>query len=116
MSSGPNDEATQFLLDTMHNPQISMRYRMDAAYRLLELHGAEAFATRWVTDPRDPSPDPSQPLFKIVIGGLPDGASVTVEPTTKSVSALHRYTAPILNLSLAPWFLLLAIYRQVYRT
>jgi hypothetical protein len=92
MPSGPNDEATQFLLDVMHNPTISMRHRINAAITLLEIHGPQAFATRWVTDPRDPSPDPSQPMFKVIIQGIPDGASVTVSPSTNASVAVSPST------------------------
>jgi hypothetical protein len=80
MPSGPNDEATQFLLDVMHNPKEYMRHRIDAAVKLLEIHGPKAFATRWVGDPRDPSPNSRQPIVKIIIQGIPDTSSVSVEP------------------------------------
>jgi hypothetical protein len=53
-----------------------------------------AFATQWVTDPRDPSPNPQQPLFKIIIGGLPDGASVTVEHTNTSAGVNDKDLDP----------------------
>jgi hypothetical protein len=104
MPSGPNDEATEFLLNVMHNPKEYMRYRIDAAVRLLEIHGPQAFATRWVTDPRDPSPDPSQPLFKVIIQGIPEGASVTVEPTVRaSVAVEHRQEAGVNERDLEPF-------------
>jgi hypothetical protein len=90
MPNGPNDEATAFLLDTMHNPQVSMRHRVDAACKLLEVHGANAFAARWVGDT-------SQPTFKIIIGGLPPGASVTVEPTTSASVTVERDTSAGVN-------------------
>jgi hypothetical protein len=90
MPSGPNDEATQFLLDVMHNPKEYMRHRIDAAVKLLQIHGPQAFATRWVTNPRDPSPDPSAPLFKVIIGGLPPGASVTACLGGRGTSAGDR--------------------------
>ena len=99
MPSGPNDEATQFLLDVMHDPTVSIRHRVDAACKLLEIHGPHAFATRWVGDT-------SQPLFKIIIGGLPAGASVTVEGASVSVERteagsndkdLDPFRIPLLN-------------------
>ena len=105
MPSGPNDEATEFLLNVMHNPKEYMRYRIDAAVRLLEIHGPQAFATRWVTDPRDPSPDPSQPLFKVIIQGIPEGASVTVEPTVRaSVAVEHNTAAGVNDKDLDPFY------------
>ena len=83
MPTGPNDEATQFLLDVMHDPTVGIRHRVDAACKLLEIHGPNAFATKWVGDT-------SQPLFKIVIGGLPPGTSVSVEPTTNASVTVER--------------------------
>jgi hypothetical protein len=97
MPSGPNDEATQFLLDVMHDPKEYMRHRMDAAVKLLEIHGPQAFATRWVGDPRDPSPNPSAPIIKVIIGGIPPGASVTVEPTVRASVAVEHDTSAGVN-------------------
>jgi hypothetical protein len=38
MAHGPNDAATQWLLDQMHNPNVSLRHRMECAKILLEIH------------------------------------------------------------------------------
>jgi hypothetical protein len=35
------DPATQWLLDTMHNPRASLRHRIECAKTLLEVHGHE---------------------------------------------------------------------------
>jgi hypothetical protein len=94
MPSGPNDEATQFLLNVMHDPNQYLRHRMDAAAKLLEIHGPQAFATRWVANPRDPTPDPRQPIIKVIIQGLPDNASVAVE---------HRQDAGVNDKDLEPF-------------
>ena len=90
MPNGPNDEPTQFLLDVMHDPKVSIRHRVDAACKLLEIHGAQAFATRWVGDTKEPT-------FKIIIQGIPDGASVTVEPTTNASVTVERDTKAGVN-------------------
>jgi hypothetical protein len=50
MSHGPYDKAAQFLLDTMHNPNVSFRNRIEAAKTLLEHHSG----TKWEDlDPMD---------------------------------------------------------------
>ena len=54
MSHGPNDQATQWLLDKMHDPHVSLRHRIECAKTLLEIH-PEEFRIRWVRDPRDES-------------------------------------------------------------
>ena len=59
------DPATQWLLDTMHNPRASLRHRIECAKTLLEVHGHE-FDVQWVRDPRDDS----VVTIKVIIGGL----------------------------------------------
>jgi hypothetical protein len=63
MSHGPYDAATQWLLDQMHNPNVSLRHRMECAKTLLEIHPHE-FNIRWDHD------DPNVPVIRIVIEGL----------------------------------------------
>ena len=65
MSHGPNDQATQWLLDQMHDPRVSLRHRIDIAKTLLELHPHE-YNIRWVhgTD---------EPTIKVIIEGMPPG-------------------------------------------
>jgi hypothetical protein len=57
------DPATQWLLDKMHDPHVSLRHRIECAKTLLELHPQE-FNVRTVTHPDDP-------VITIVIGGMP---------------------------------------------
>jgi len=66
MSHGPNDQATQWLLDKMHDPHVSLRHRIECAKTLLEIH-PEEFRIRWVRDPRDES----VVTLKVVDGGIP---------------------------------------------
>jgi hypothetical protein len=63
MSHGPNDQATQWLLDQMHDPKVSLRHRIEIAKTLLELHPHE-YNIRWVhgTD---------EPTIKVIIEGIP---------------------------------------------
>ena len=56
------DPATQWLLDTMHDPKVSLRHRIDCAKTLLEIHPQE-FNVRWVQDP-------DAPMIKIIIEGI----------------------------------------------
>jgi hypothetical protein len=88
MPSGPNDEATQFLLDVMHDPNQYMRHRVDAACKLLQIHGPQAFATRWVGDT-------SAPIVKIIIQGLPANTSVSVAGVNDK--DLEPFNVPLLN-------------------
>jgi hypothetical protein len=69
MSHGPNDQATQWLLDQMHDPKVSLRHRVEIAKTLLELHPHE-YNIRWVhgTD---------EPTIKVVIEGI--GAGNTIQ-------------------------------------
>jgi hypothetical protein len=73
MAHGPNDAATQWLLDQMHNPNVSLRHRMECAKILLEIHPHE-FNIRWVND--------DGPVIRIVIEGMgePVSREVSVDP------------------------------------
>jgi hypothetical protein len=75
MTHGPNDVATQWLLDQMHDPHVSLRHRMECAKILLEIHPSE-FNVRWVNN------DPNVPVIRIVIEGLgePVSREVSVDP------------------------------------
>jgi hypothetical protein len=69
MSHGPYDPATQFLLDTMHDPSVSILHRVECAAILLKLNPQE-FNVRMVHDP-------DAPTITIVIGGM--GPPTTVQ-------------------------------------
>jgi hypothetical protein len=63
------DEATQWLIDRMHDPKVSMYHRTEIAKFLMQLLGP-AF--------REREPWPGEARITIVIGGLPEHASVSV--------------------------------------
>jgi hypothetical protein len=73
MAHGPYDPATQFLLDTMHDPSVSIRHRIECAALLLKLN-PEEFLVRTVRDP-------DAPTIKIIIEGLGAGTVLTNTPT-----------------------------------
>jgi hypothetical protein len=84
MPHGPNDQATQWLLDQMHNPKASLRHRIECAKTLLEVHGHE-FEVRWLRDPRDET----VVTIKVIIGGIGPTAimdHVEREPIAKDPS------------------------------
>jgi hypothetical protein len=92
MAHGPNDAATQWLLDTMHNPKASLRHRIECAKTLLEVHPNE-FRIHWLRDARDPSPDPAVPVLKIIIGGI--GATTIPQADHEHIAEDH--SPPRLN-------------------
>jgi hypothetical protein len=65
MAHGPYDPATQFLLDTMHDPSVSLWRRIEIAKFLIETQPHE-FNVRWVQDPE-------APMITIIIGGIAAG-------------------------------------------
>jgi hypothetical protein len=67
---GPRDAGTQFLLDTMHDPRVPLRHRIECAKTLLELHPHE-FNIRWKNHD-----DPDVPIIKIVIQGIGEATSI----------------------------------------
>jgi hypothetical protein len=84
MPTGPNDEATQFLLDTMHDPKVSLRHRIEAAKTLLEVHGPNAFSVRWVKDAQG-----FDVTLRVIIEGISDHAAVAVDPAPASIDQAH---------------------------
>jgi hypothetical protein len=60
------DRATQWLLDQMHDPKVSMRHRIECAKTLLEVHGHKFDDVRWIRDPRDET----VVTIKVIIGGI----------------------------------------------
>jgi hypothetical protein len=62
MAHGPYDPATQWLLDQMHDPKVSLWRRIDIAKFLIETQPHE-FNVRWVQDPE-------APMITIIIGGI----------------------------------------------
>ena len=60
----PHISAREFLESVMHSPNVSLHLRMDAAIKLIKLEAAEPQCVILH--------DEAQPLYKIIIGGLPD--------------------------------------------
>ena len=71
MSHGPYDAGTQFLLDTMHDPEVSLRHRIECAKFLIETQPQEFNVRRVI--------HPDEPVITIVIGGI--GAPTNVQGT-----------------------------------
>jgi hypothetical protein len=64
MSHGPYDDATQWLLDQMHDPKVLLRHRIECAKILIETNPDEFnVRARWINDP-------DAHVIKIVIEGL----------------------------------------------
>jgi hypothetical protein len=77
MTNGPYDAATQWLLDRMHDPKVSMYHRTEIAKFLMQLLGP-AFKER--------EPWPGEARITIVIGGLPEHASVSVSREPEQIA------------------------------
>jgi hypothetical protein len=80
------DEATQWLIDRMHDPKVSMYHRTKIAKFLMQLLGP-AF--------REREPWPGEARIIIQIGGLPEHASVSVSHEPEHIAADH--SPPRLN-------------------
>jgi hypothetical protein len=70
-------EACQWLADRMHDPKVSMYHRTEIAKFLMQLLGP-AF--------REREPWPGEARITIVIGGLPEHASVSVSQEPEQIA------------------------------